>query len=191
MAHARRQDSYVSPASSTHLDKHKLTNMAAVVNAQEFQAQVKRERKTRRLSARFVANARIDVVRMSADHMEPIADDPYLEHLQKLLKQSTYRINVYRLSADLCEDKDETLFDAPIQALTTLSTIASVVVFLSTDPAKRNLFAMLAGALALVSTSWTSIKNVEKLGIKATNFRSAVKRYTDLSKNVGKAITKV
>jgi hypothetical protein len=123
--------------------------------------------------------------------MEPHPADPYLEHLQKLLMQSTYRINAYKLSAEFCEDKDETKYHATIQTLTTLSTLASLVVFISEDPAKRELFAMVAGALAILSTLWTSMKNAEKLSIKSTNFRSAVKRYTDLSRNVVKAITKV
>jgi len=50
---------------------------------------------------------------------------------------------------------------------------------------------MFAGMLSIVGASWASMKNAEKLGIQATNYRTAAKRYTDLSLDVFKVITKV
>ena len=69
--------------------------------------------------------------------------------------------------------------------------MASIFVVFSQDATNRNVLSMLAGMLSMVGASWTSMKNAEKLGIKATNYRTAAKRYSDLSLDVFKVITKV
>ena len=117
--------------------------------------------------------------------------DHYLEHLESLLKQCKYRSKVYKLSAGWAEEKDEMKFQTPLEMISTISTMASIFVVFSQDATNRNVLSMLAGMLSMVGASWTSMKNAEKLGIKATNYRTAAKRYSDLSLDVFKVITKV
>ena len=117
--------------------------------------------------------------------------DHYLEHLESLLKQCKYRSKVYKLSAGWAEEKDEMKYQTPLETISTISTLFSVIVVFSQDATKRNILALLAGMLSIVGASWTSMKNAEKLGIKATNYRTAAKRYSDLSLDVFKVITKV
>jgi len=69
--------------------------------------------------------------------------------------------------------------------------MASILVVFSQDATNRKILSMFAGMLSMVGASWASMKNAEKLGIQATNYRTAAKRYTDLSLDVFKVITKV